>query len=370
MAVYFNEGFAPVCSYDVNDGLLRKIAKEVQLAANPNWTIHYPTDIEDVTNLLVLRHQLNGPENKTKDVFVEFYQPIFVQRLNAGGTALEDVLNRKNYYYAEVVYGIGNYTPPDPEDDVDEDGYYTTPGAWEEDMASVRSRFSWFRHDTASTIKKWLPVQFWVSLTDDVLSIVVAGDASANKLDRLISFGYFGKIKPFKNSKERWSSNFGVTVGSDVPPNDYLTQEEKNRYSDKTGTGVTDICMLETFTGFPMQAHMAAFTTPDEFVDKKLEGPSNYTDKYHMSPVYVFHGFDGYRGELKGIVATDRSTVVNKDDLIHKYNSETGQEEDPDTQDIYKVFLVNAPYSFLTNATNVMYGVAILKKTEPYTEAE
>ena len=365
MAVYFNEGFAPVCSYDTIPGLLQKVAGEVQTAANANWTIHFPADIADIKNLLVLRYQLkNENESETRDIYIEFYQPVNVQKLSADETTVEDVADRKNFYYTEVVYGTGVYSPPTQKDS---DGYYVTPGAWEEDMASVRSRFSWFKNDTASTIKKWLPIQFWISLTDDVMALVVAGDASANKLDRIISFGYFGKIKPFKNSKERWSSNFGVSVGSDVPPGQYLTVEERTRYSDKTGTGVTDICMLETFTGFPMQAHMAAFTTPDGFVDKKLEGPSSYTDKYHMSPVYVFHGFDGYRGELQGVVATDRSTVVNKDDLIHKYNATTGQEDNPDTQDIYKVFLVNAPYSLLTNATNVMYGVAMLKKTEPYT---
>lgn len=366
MAVYFNEGFAPVCSYDTVAGLLRKMALEVQEAANDNWTIHFPTDVNTIKNLLVLRYQLKeeSPATGTKDVYIEFYQPVQVQGLSVDQSTIEDDPDRKNYYYCEVVYGTGTYSEPTTKD---ADGNYTERGEWEEDKGSVRSRFSWFKATTESTIKKWLPIQFWVSITDDVLQLVLAGDASANKLDRIISFGYFGKIKPFKNSKERWSSNFGISVGSDVPPGEYLTLEERTRYSDKTGTGVTDINMLETYTGFPMQAHMAAFTTPDEFVDKKLEGPSNYTDKYHMSPVYVFHGFDGYRGELQGVVATDRSTVVNKDDLIHKYNGTTGQEDNPDTQDIYKVFLVNAPYSLLTNATNVMYGLAILKKTEPYT---
>jgi hypothetical protein len=84
-----------------------------------------------------------------------------------------------------------------------------------------------------------------------------------------------------------------------------------------------------------------------------------------MSPVYVFHGFDGYRGELDGVIATDRSTVVNLDDLIHKYNAATGAETSPDTQDVFKTFLVSAPYSMLNNSTNVLYGIAVLKSSAP-----
>ena len=364
MTVYFNEGFSPVLSYDDVDGLLKKIALEIQTAANAKWVIHFPAVVDDIKNLLVLKYTL-GTEPDTKDVYLEFYQPINVQTLSVDGLSLEEQVLRPNYYYMECVYGTGVYTSP-LITDVDVDDNYLHAGSWQEDKASVRSRFSWFRNDTTTTIKKWLPIQFFVSLTDERLSIVLAGDASANKLDRLISFGYFGMIKPFKNSKERATSNFGMTVSSDMTPGDYLTEEERNRYSDKTGTGVTDICMLETYTGFPMQAHMPAFTTPDEFVDKQLEGPSSYTDKYHMSPVYIFHGFDGYRGELNGIVATDRSTVVNKDDLIHLYNATTLSEDLPDTKDIFKVFLVNAPYSMLNNGTNVMYGLAVLKSTGAY----
>jgi len=364
MAVYFNEGFAPVRNYGAENGLLRKIAMEIQTADNDKWTIHFPVVVDVIKNLLVLKYTLGTGED-TRDVYVEFFQPVNVQNLAVDGASLMEDADRPNYYYMECVYGTGDYTSP-LETDKDVDGNYTKPVTWQEDKASVRSRFSWFRNDTLTNIKKWLPVQFFVSLTDERLSIVLVGDASANKLDRLISFAYFGQIKPFKNSKERVTSNFGMTVSSDMAPGDYLTLEERNRYSDKTGTGVTDICMLETYTGFPMPAHMPAFTTPDEFVDKQLEGPSSYTDKYHMSPVYIFHGFDGYRGELYGIVATDRSTVVNKDDLIHLYNATTLSEDLPDTKDIFKVFLVNAPYSMLNNGTNVMYGLAILKSTEPY----
>jgi hypothetical protein len=84
-----------------------------------------------------------------------------------------------------------------------------------------------------------------------------------------------------------------------------------------------------------------------------------------MSPIYIFHAYDGYRGELMNIIATDKSSVSNKDEMIHKYNAATGTEDNPDTQDTYKVFLVTAPFCFLNNSTNVLNALAILKDTQP-----
>lgn len=362
--VFFKEGFAPVV-LDLDgllDGLLMSLAKDVIASGIQNWALHYPTNASDIKNLFVLKHSLvEGALTRT--VYIEFYRPIFVEGL-AADKATVVAGTDPNYYYMDVRYGTGYTSPIDT--DKDTDGNFTTPGTWAEDQGSVRSRFSWFRTDTESNVKKWLPVQYWMSLTEKRLIVVLAGDASANKLDRLLSFGYFGEIKPFLNDKGSDIANFAVSVGSDIPPDEVLTIEERNRFSDKTGTGVTDISMLRTYTGFPFQSHMAAFTTPDEFADKKLEGPSAYTGKYHMSPVYVFHGFDGYRGQLDGVIATDRSTVVNLDDLIHKFNATTNTEVDPDTQDIYKTFLINSPYSLLNNATNVIYGLAVLKESGPY----
>lgn len=359
MAVYFKEGFAPVIGDATADGLLMKLAKDITASLNTKWALHFPVDEDDIKNVFVLKHTL-GTSPNTRDVYLEFYKPTKVQAPNPGKTTLVDSADA-NYFYLEVTYGYGTYTAPT----VLANGEYENPGTWETDKNSVRSRFSWFKASTESNIKRWLPVQYWISLTDSRLVMILAGDASANKLDRLVSLGYFGETKSFVGSNERATANFAVTTGSDLDPGDYLLLEEMTRYSDKTGTGVTDINMLETYTGFPMQAHYPAFTTPDELLDKKLEGPSQYTQKYHMSPVYVFHGFDGYRGQLDGVIATDRSTVVNLDDLIHNYNATTNSEANPDTKDTYKTFLVNAPFSLLNNSTNVLYGLAVLKDSAP-----
>jgi hypothetical protein len=345
--VRFQEGYAPVVSDGTSPGILRALVTKITNGGtDTDWTLEFPTNLTDIVNIATISHMCG-----TTKVFIEFIRPETVNVTKQGATVATDV---DNFFMFEVKYGT-NYTQP-----VSNDG---TGGVWEADCDSARARFSWFKANTNANIRNWLPVHYWLSVTPDNISIIIEGDPSANYNDRLISFGYIGSLKPFNEDVGTVAEgNFGVSFSCDESPFNYLTATELNQYSDNTATGVVDISMIKTYTGFPFQAHQASFTTPDEFVNKKLEGPSAYTAKYHMSPVYVFHGFDGYRGELRNVVATDRSTVVNLDEMVHKYNP-TNSTGAPTVQDIYKVFLVNAPQSLFNNSTNVLYAIGILKES-------
>jgi hypothetical protein len=223
--------------------------------------------------------------------------------------------------------------------------FYTLP--WGEDEVSEWADWSWFKRSTTTTIKSWLPITYWMRVTKEGMSCVLMGDPNADFEDYLISFGYFGAIKGFDGGDTDLSGNFGMTVSSDVVPN-YATT-----YGDKTGTGCTDITMLKTRTGFPFQAHLLSLTTPDEFADRHILGPSSWTHKYHMSPAYLYHGVDGYRGELSDVIVSDRASIVHLDQLV--INKGLPEEK------VYQYFAINAPYSMFNNSPNVLYGVAILK---------
>lgn len=298
------------------------------------WQLHYPESIDEITRTAVIRKQVGS-----NVVYIEFHRPD-TQKLD--GTTQ----STSNYFSINCIMG-DDYTPPTDSD---------SPGTWGEDSASVPARWSWFKGNSRTPIKGWLPIHYWMSKTADRIAIVLRGDPAANYNDSLLSFGYFGSIKSFKDGQPDIDGNFGMTVSSDVSPLDYLTQEQLHAFSDNTGTGVLDVVMYKTLSGFPMQAHYAAFTTPDEFVPKKIEGPSEYTKKYHMSPVYLFHGYHGYRGELDGVIVSDRSSIVNLDEMIHTL--------DDGTKHIYKMFTVNAPYSIFNSSPNVLYAVGILKEIQ------
>jgi Bacterial surface proteins containing Ig-like domains len=329
MSVRWIENYTSVAN------LLKILAKEITNGGlDTNWTLVYPANLALVDRLFTIKTKIGLGVGE--DIFIEFYRPAKV-----------GITTKDNNFYLEVRFGK-NYTVP-AEDN--------TPGTFELYSGSIPSRFSWFKTSTVSNIQAWLPVQYWLSVTDKNISMILAGDPSANFDDRLVSFGYVGQLKSFDNSVIDLNGNFGVTFSSDVAPYDYLTNDQLNTYSDMTGTGISDFCMLQTSTGFPFQSHFASFTTPDEFVNKKFEGPSNYTKKYHMSPVYIIHGYDGYRGELEGVVASDRSSIVEFDEMVHK-------DFDNNLKNTYKVFMVNAPYSIFNNSTNVLYAIALLEKSE------
>lgn len=124
-----------------------------------------------------------------------------------------------------------------------------------------------------------------------------------------------------------------------------------------TATGVGDISMFKTRSGVFNQRHYTSFITPEEYMRKDAFNPSRWTGKFHLSPTYIVHGYDGYRGWLKDTVIVDNTSIVHLDELI--VNKDSKDENKP--QEIYKYFKLNAPFSFLNNSPNFNYGIGILK---------
>lgn len=122
-----------------------------------------------------------------------------------------------------------------------------------------------------------------------------------------------------------------------------------------TGTGVNDVVMYKARSGDGTfyQRHQVSFITPEEFMKKDAFNPSRWTNKFHLSPMYIVHGYDGYRGWLKDVVAVDDSSIVHLDELI--------VDKGKPTEEIYKYFRVTAPFSMMQNSANTNYGIGIKK---------
>jgi hypothetical protein len=120
---------------------------------------------------------------------------------------------------------------------------------------------------------------------------------------------------------------------------------------DSTATGVNDILMFKTRVGSYFQKHYPAFMTPDEMLNVQGSGISRWTDRIHLTPVYVIHPNDGYRGELMDVLFINNKNMKNGDILIIN-------EGKPDEKK-YKFFKVNAPFSCLNASPNFSSGVAV-----------
>lgn len=125
-----------------------------------------------------------------------------------------------------------------------------------------------------------------------------------------------------------------------------------NRFGENTtATGVNDIMMYKTRMGSYYQKHAVAFMSPDEFLRKPGFNTSAYTDRVHLTPVYIVHGGDGYRGELIDVLFIDKTNMRNGDILIIN-------EGQPDEMK-YKFFKINQPFGCLNASSAYDSGVAI-----------
>lgn len=221
------------------------------------------------------------------------------------------------------------------------------------DKCSAAAKFSWYREATDLYLGEWLPVQYWLSFSSEYANIVLQGDPSPDQAPYnhyLISYAYVGSLQGYEKADEDVTYNFALTCGADT----FLAESGLPKdYGNRTGTGVTDIVMVGTRTGTPYQAHYPAFHTTNPFMDKNFISASAWTHKYHFSEVVVMHAYDRERGKLQNVLVGDRSAVFHLDELI--------QDKGLDTEKTYKMFNLNAPYSFLNNGPNVLYGIAIRK---------
>lgn len=112
------------------------------------------------------------------------------------------------------------------------------------------------------------------------------------------------------NLTQRVASNAAITI-NDKPLN----------YGPNATNGLDGIQIQQSIGGSLFQRHYLSFITHDPQADVSPESrynPSTYTDKYHISPIYVVHPNDGFIGILDEIYAVHPKNVAQQDELIVK----------------------------------------------------
>lgn len=285
--------------------------------SSDDWKLAYPIKAEDIISTAILRTTTSSGI----EVFVKFERP-------------ESILNYMLVTMAKEMNGAAN--------DIDTE------------RSSEPARFAWYKETKEIELFDWASIQYWISFCNDFVNIVVQGDPSldiAPYNNYLISYAYFGSLEGFEGADMDDQYNFGLTVSSDVFPEEENMSE---KFGKRTATCITDIGMLGTRTGTPFQAHLPKFSTVWEYADKNFITSSQWTHKYHMSDIIVFHAYDRERGKLQNVLIGDRSAIFHLDMLV--IDKDTPQEKQ------YVMFNINAPYSILNNGANVLYGIAIRRR--------
>lgn len=126
-------------------------------------------------------------------------------------------------------------------------------------------------------------------------------------------------------------------------------------WGPNTATGVTDIAMYKSRSGAYFQRHVAAFQSGEHFATVADIGrqPSAWTGKFHVSPIYVAHPIEGWRGQLRHLLAVFDHGIIDGDELVLN--------KDQPNEERYRYFKINAPFTFFQSSPSERHAIALRK---------
>ena len=233
--------------------------------------------------------------------------------------------------------------------------------------------FEWARHILGADRNRLSSVYVYLSLTNNRLCLANTGDPAVSFTDYRKSFMYAGVLTPFKFNEDDVTGNFVVTAGAvTAEPTNAQLITRNEYFGENTSPGNNSLQMFQTKSFVRFQKHYPAFITQAPphgmaFVDNQLGNTglvmdaqgfqaSRWTGKYHMSPIYVVHSFEGYRGVLEKVVAVAKHNILHLDDLIVDVEGKNHKQE------VYRFFDTNTEQNFMNFSANVRMGVAVLKE--------
>ncbi|MFF2480270.1 hypothetical protein [Paenibacillus sp. NPDC058071] len=250
-------------------------------------------------------------------------------------------------------------------------------------------------HFGADSVVSWVPykkrrpdyyVSYHLSISNSRIAIVLEGDPSPDMDGYYRSFAYIGRITPINDHDN--PNNFALTVGmgdltapktgfvvADIKQDTNPTYAGWGRY---TSNGMYSVSMMATRANVFFQAHYPAFITelpnypsigtlPPELskllVERNGYQMSNWTEKYHGSPIYLAHQYEGYRGHMDSVVAVNDHNLINLDELV--VDTEEPKPGGGTWTEVYKFFSLNTPVSMFDLSANPNgMTVAILKEVK------
>ena len=227
-------------------------------------------------------------------------------------------------------------------------------------------------------------VSYWISINNDRLCIILEGDPAPDLDAYYRSFAYIGKITPFNDFDH--AGNFFMTVGmgdltaekTGFLPDD-IKQDTNPTYSGfgrYTSNGMYSVSALRTRSNVLFQAYYPAFITqlpdygsvgtiPTGLSKLILENngfqASQWTSKYHASPIYLVHQYEGYRGYMIGVVAVDDHNILSEDELV--VDTQEAKPGGGTYEEVYKFFSIKTPVNFFKSSANpTEMSIAVLKE--------
>lgn len=218
------------------------------------------------------------------------------------------------------------------------------------------------------------PVYMYLNITNNRIAMVCVADPAVNFKDYRKSFMYVGSTQPFKYNLDDVDGNILLTAGCEVKEASMTEVASQGLFyfGEYTSQGNNTFQMLKTKSGIEFQKHYPAFITQappqgNAFIDSALGDTglvlenqgfqaSKWTKKYHLSPIYMVHPYEGYRGQLIDCIAVTKHNILHLDELIIDVEGKKWNKE------VYKYFDIDSKQNFMNLSANQQMGVAFLKE--------
>lgn len=337
------------------------------------WQLHYPKKVEEIKDRIIIKTKVDISKNGDRLKLKEYYVEMKYMDYETGNTS-KDYRTGILMRFGSTLKDVSELEP----DEQDKPEHITL----DDKLSSTWAKFSWYKNncfEDGVVFEDWLPIKFAVNFTMEYMNIFIQGDPSADygqyESHYIMGYAYLGMLEEYENAKiEDLENNFAMTVSSGEPPLTEIT--ENNQWGVRTGNGVTDVIMEKTASNIPYQGHNVSFHTSPEFMDKIFITSSNFTGCHHFSKITVVHYHERERGMLQGVLIGDKSAMFHLDELTHNKDEfdlrgalVNGTEvrdrcgfpfQSKETKWLH--INNNAPYSFLNNSANAVYGIAIRKE--------
>lgn len=352
--------------------------KDIIVDVDYFWELHYPSRLEDIKDRIIIKTKVDVSREGDRFKLKEYYVEMKYIDYETGNTSKD--------YKTGILVRFGSSLKKNGElrsnlkekysNKLLEDNEITL----DDKLSSAWAKFSWYKNncfEDGVIFEDWLPIRFAINFTKEYMNIFVQGDPSPDfgqyENHYIMGYAYFGMLEEFDNSKiEDLENNFAMTVSSGEPPE----LDGNTQWGVKTGNGITDIIMEKTASNIPYQGHNVSFHTTPEFMDKTFITSSNFTGCHHFSRITVVHPHERERGMLQGVLVGDKSAMFHLDELIHnkdEFDLRGALTNGAEIRDKYgfpfesketKWLHINnnAPYSFLNNSPNTVYGIALRKE--------
>lgn len=166
-------------------------------------------------------------------------------------------------------------------------------------------------------------VIYWGNITKDRIVMMFRVEPTPDPVKAYYVPLYIGRLTTLDKSPRMNTVIIGGgNLVDRVASNAIITVNNKQlNYGPNVTNGLDGIQVQQGIGGSLYQKHYLSFITHDPMADISPESrynPSAYTDKYHISPIYVVHPNDGFVGLLDEVYAVHPKNIAQQDELIVK----------------------------------------------------